>query len=315
MHSTDVSAQSVVMLRDGRRLAYAEFGDPGGEPVVFMHGWCGSRTTRHPDDSLSAGLGVRLITVDRPGVGGSDRLPGRRLLDWPDDVRQLADELGLERFAVLGHSGGGPHALACAARLAERVTQVGVACGFAPMNRAAATDGMQPQMRRAVPLLRWAPWLSGPMLASLPKAYRRDPLAAWEAQFGRGLAPSDRAAFEMPSVRENILAAAVEALRNGSAGVADELPLFMGRNWGFSPSEVCVPTRLWYGQADTVVPLQMGRYLASEIAGAQLVEYPGEGHMLYVSHWRDMLLALTGAYHAEDDSKRAAAPKRTSPGL
>jgi pimeloyl-ACP methyl ester carboxylesterase len=292
MAASSISHRTV-QLGDGRRLAYAEFGDPTGKPLVFMHGWCGSRVTRHPDDALAANLGVRLVTVDRPGVGGSDRLPGRRLLDWPDDVRQLADALGLDRFAVLGHSGGGPHALACGVRLADRVTTLGVACGFAPMNRPEATDGMQDQMRRAVPLLRWLPWLAKPMLASLPNAYRRDPLAAWEAQFGRGLAPSDRAAFDAPGVRDNILAASVEALRQGSAGVADELPLFLGRPWGFSAAEVRVPTWLWYGTADTVAPMQMGRFLASVIPDARLVEYADEGHMVYVSHWRDMLQALT----------------------
>lgn len=291
--STAVTAtDNTISLRDGRTLGYAEFGDPDGVPVVFLHGWCGSRLTRHPDDGLTETLHIRLITVDRPGVGLSDRKRGRRLLDWPDDLAELIDQLAIQRFALVGHSGGGPHALACGVRLAHRISRLGIVCGFAPMHRPGATDGMLADMRRAVPLLGRVPWLAGPLLRSLPDAYRRDPRAAWEAQFGRGLPPADRAELARPGVRENILAAAVEALRSGAQGVTDELPLFLGRRWGFDPAAVKVPTSLWYGQVDVVAPIQMGRYLAAAIPDAQLIEYPDEGHMVYVSHWSDILRAL-----------------------
>jgi pimeloyl-ACP methyl ester carboxylesterase len=93
-------------------------------------------------------------------------------------------------------------------------------------------------------------------------------------------------------VRDNLLSAAVEALRQGADGIADELPLFLGRDWGFSPASVSVPTWLWYGQADMFAPVQMGRYLASQVPGASLIECPDEGHMLYVTHWDDILRTL-----------------------
>src|SRR5947209_5723448 len=109
-----LGSPTTLTLRDGRHLAYAEYGDPQGSPVVFLHGWGDSRLTRHPDDRGTAALGVRLLTVDRPGVGWSDFQRGRTLLDWPDDLAQLAGHLGVPRFAILGHSGGGPFALACA---------------------------------------------------------------------------------------------------------------------------------------------------------------------------------------------------------
>jgi pimeloyl-ACP methyl ester carboxylesterase len=291
MGSAATTTANTILLRDGRTLGYAQFGDPDGAPVVFLHGWCGSRLTRHPDDALTASLRTRLITVDRPGVGLSDRKRGRRLLDWPDDLAELLDQLSIQRFALIAHSGGGPHALACGVRMADRISRIGVVSGFAPMHRPGATDGMLVDMRRAVPLLGHAPWLAGPMLRSLPDAYRRDPQAAWEAQFGRDLPPADRAELAQPAVRDNILAAAVEALRSGGQGVADELPLFLGRRWGFDPAEVRLPTSLWYGQVDVVAPIQMGRFLASVIPQAQLIEYPNEGHMVYVSHWPDILRA------------------------
>jgi pimeloyl-ACP methyl ester carboxylesterase len=293
--TTDIAnlPAATITLRDGRTLGYAEFGSPLGRPVVFVHGWCGSRLTRHPDDALTAGLGIRLITVDRPGVGLSDRKRGRRLLDWPDDVAQLMDALGVERFGVVGHSAGGPHALACGVRIPDRISALGVVCGFAPMNRPGATQGMTREMRDGVGVLRRLPWLSQLMVRSLPAKYRRDPQAAWEAQFGRNLPPSDRAELEQrPGLRENLLAAAVEAMRGGSAGVGDEVPLFLGLDWGFAPAEVRVPTWFWYGQADVLVPSQMAHFLAASIPGATLTEFPGEGHMVYVSHWEPILRTI-----------------------
>jgi pimeloyl-ACP methyl ester carboxylesterase len=285
---------TTLVLRDGRRLAYAEYGDLQGTPVVFLHGWGDSRLTRHPDDRGTAALGVRLLTVDRPGIGCSDFQPRRTLLDWPDDLAQLADHLGLPRFAVLGHSGGGPFALACAWKLPARLTVVGIACGFAPMDRPGATTGMRKEMQRAVPVLRRLPWLARPMLASLPKQYRRDPELAFAKQFGHGLPASDSAVLAQPAVHANVLAGAVEALRPGAKGLAQELPLFLGRPWGFRPEDIRVPVRLWYGAADTLVPLQMGQYLAQALPMSQLEVYPDEGHTLHLTHWAEILRSLAG---------------------
>ena len=108
---TDKSSETIV-LKDGRKLAYAEWGDPAGKPVFHFHGSSGSRLERPPDEKVLTG--IRLITIDRPGHGLSDFKPGYRLLDWPDDVTALADHLGINKFAVEGWSFGGPYAIACA---------------------------------------------------------------------------------------------------------------------------------------------------------------------------------------------------------
>jgi pimeloyl-ACP methyl ester carboxylesterase len=282
---------STIRLADGRRLAFAEFGDSAGSPVVSMHGWMSSRLVRHPDDRLTASLGVRLITVDRPGVGRSDPQPGMTMPGVAADVAALADALGLDRFAVLGHSGGGPFALACAARLAGRVTRAGVACSFAPFDRPRGLAALTPRMRGFVRLLRLAPWLAGPMMRNLPRDHRRDPERAFAKQFGE-LCPGDRAALDDPAIRANLLEAAVEALRGGSAGVAQEARVIFARRWGFAPGEVAVPTALWYGSADTIVPVEMGRHLADQIPDARLTVFEHEGHMLHVTHWAEILTAL-----------------------
>src|SRR5215210_2245818 len=120
------SEDRVVLLADGRRLGYAEYGDSLGQPVMFFHGLGTSRLVCPPDEAAARKLGVRLIAVDRPGIGISDPLSGRSLLDWPRDVAQLADQLGIERFSVVGWSGGGPYAAACGHSLAHRVLAVGM---------------------------------------------------------------------------------------------------------------------------------------------------------------------------------------------
>ncbi len=285
----------LVRLADGRQLAYQEWGRPGGTPVLFFHGWSSSRLLRHPDDAATAALGVRLITVDRPGAGLSDFQPRRTLLDWPEDVRSLADHLGLDRFAVVAHSGAGPHALACGVRLGDRLRHLAVVSGFAPVDRPGALADLAPQMRQAVPMLRRLPFMARLFLRPFPRRYRRDAAAAFEAQFGRGLPDCDRAALARPELAAVVHAAAAEAFRQGARGPAHEMLLFLGRPWGFQPEDVPVPVSLWYGAEDTVVPPGMGRLLARALPRAELVEWPGVGHMGFLERWSEILRAAAAA--------------------
>lgn len=135
-----------VTLRDGRELAYAEYGDPQGVPVFFFHGLPSCRLM-HPDAEMSRTLGVRLLTMDRPGFGRSDPKPGRTLLDWADDVSDAAGSLGLQQFAVVGPSGGGPFVAACACKLAPRVTSAAIVGGSGPVDAPGALAGMAPERR------------------------------------------------------------------------------------------------------------------------------------------------------------------------
>ncbi len=155
-------------LPDGRRLGYAEFGAPRGRPVFFFHGFPGSRLEAELAATAAARWNLRIIAADRPGIGLSDRRPGRTLANWADDVRTLADSLGLERFAVLGISGGGPYAIACAARLADRLTAAGTIGGLAPLDRPGATAGMSTLNRLVLFLHLRAPAAGQRFTAPLP---------------------------------------------------------------------------------------------------------------------------------------------------
>ncbi|HEX5295436.1 MAG TPA: alpha/beta hydrolase, partial [Streptosporangiaceae bacterium] len=141
------TARQVALAPDGRELTFAEWGDPGGTPVFALHGTPGCRLNRHPDEGLIRSAGVRLISYDRPGYGGSDRRRGRTVADAAGDVAAIADHLGIGRFAVYGISGGGPHALAVAALLGNRVSRAACIVGVAPFEVLGDEffSGMDPQ--------------------------------------------------------------------------------------------------------------------------------------------------------------------------
>jgi pimeloyl-ACP methyl ester carboxylesterase len=285
------SRTSVIRLRDGRRLAFAEWGDPGGRPVIHHHGTPGSRLEHEGATDVYRAAGVRVITPDRPGYGLSDPLPGRTLLDWPADVAELAGALGLERFAITGLSGGGVPALACAYTMPERLTSVVLASCPAPMDRPGALRGMRLLNRSGVLLARAAPALFsagcrlvGPFVAGHPGfIYERS---------GREWPVPDRRWLRVPDVRRAEVTTLREALRPGADGYARDVVL-LARAWGFAPADIVVPVRLWHGDADTVVPLDHARYLAAAIPGATLRICPGEGHMVMWNHLAEVLAAAS----------------------
>jgi pimeloyl-ACP methyl ester carboxylesterase len=153
-----------IKLKDGRTLGFAEYGASDGKPVFFFHGWIGSRLDFRPNDEVARSVGARVIAIDRPGCGLSDFQPGRTILDWPGDVAELAGGLGFERFAVVGHSFGGPYVAACAYKISDRLTAAGIVAGIGPLNRPGVTRGLA-----ALP--RLGLWLAGHAPLILLKPY------------------------------------------------------------------------------------------------------------------------------------------------
>jgi pimeloyl-ACP methyl ester carboxylesterase len=273
--------RQLVQARDGRTLAFAEWGDPDGFPVFSLHGTPTSRLWRHPDESRYAEAGARVVTYDRPGYGGSDRDRGRRVVDCAADVEAIADRLGLERFAVTGRSGGGPHSLAVAARLPERVVRAESVVGIAPFD-AAGLDWYHGMDALNVRETGWA--VAGEEVAARELGREAaELLARIEADASAvlgddwQLAPVDRAALARPELADVIREAFAEAFREGVWGwVDDDLAFVSG--WGFDVAEIRVPTRVVYGAADALVPAGHGEWLASHIPGAELVVERGLGH-------------------------------------
>lgn len=286
-----------VELADGRRLAYAEWGDPDGVPVIHHHGMPGSRLDHPAGDAVYRELGVRVITPDRPGYGRSDPLPGRTLLEWPKDVTALADELELRRFAITALSGGGIYALACAALIPERLAGVVLAGCPAPLDRPHATRGMRPDNLVGLRMARVAPWLFHAVAASLAGEVRRHP-AVFLDEGIHNQSPSDRLWTALPWVRADAIGTLREVFHQGALAYAQDLNLLV-RPWGFALAEIETRIQLWHGDADRVIPLHHARYLASALPDATLQVCRGEGHMLLWNHVTEILRAAGGRTRVE----------------
>jgi pimeloyl-ACP methyl ester carboxylesterase len=279
-----------IRLRDGRRLAYVESGDLDGLPVFFIHGNPGSRYMRHPDDRLTHGLGVRLITPDRPGYGLSDYQPGRTLLDFPDDLEQLANALKVGRFALFGVSAGGPYVAACAWKLGARLTRAAIVSGASPLKRPGAMEGVNRDYRNAYSLAAWPEWLLHPMMAMHDRQVRANPERALAAVLAHA-SPDDRAVLADPLIGAQVQGWRREATRNGVAGMRREAHI-LASPWGVSLEEIRCEVDLWYWEGDSIVPTQMGQYLATRLPRAVPHFLSGGGHFSIYSHWRDILATL-----------------------
>jgi pimeloyl-ACP methyl ester carboxylesterase len=281
---------ATLTLRDGRALGYAEYGEPGGTPGFYFHGHPGSRLeARLAHDAAREG-GVRVIALDRPGYGRSDFQAGREVLDWPKDVAEAADALGIDAFAVLGASGGGPYALACGHALRGRVTRVGVVSGVGPYGAPGVTAGMRWQNRVGFQLGARFPFLAQLIMRSMARQVRRNPDRVVDA-VARAMSGADAETVQRPDVRRALGEDIAEAFRNGHAGAALDVVL-LGRPWGFELREIAVQVLLWQGEADVLVPPAMGRHMAAELPNCRARFFPGEGHLLVVDHMAEIIEAF-----------------------
>lgn len=286
-----------VRSADGRRwLAVSQRGKiKGGSPVFLLHGTPGSRVGPSPRDGLLYRLGVRLITYDRPGYGGSDRHIGRRVGDVAADVEAIADHLGLETFAVVGRSGGGPHALACAALLPERVTRVAVLVGLAP-SEADGLDWFEGMTRSNIIEYTQARKGRGTLAAHLAPAVeeiRDDPVRLVHALYDE-LTEADREVVADLGIRAMLVANYAEALRHSPDGWIDDAIAFC-TPWGFDPADIKVPTLLWHGEDDVFSPIGHSRWLAERIPTAKVVIQRGAAHFHALQVLPDLLPWLIGA--------------------
>jgi pimeloyl-ACP methyl ester carboxylesterase len=274
-------------LPDGRTLAYAEYGDPKGWPLVFLHGFPGSRLAAGVVDAAASEGGVRVLAPDRPGLGLSSPRSGRTLLDHAEDVRGLADALGIDRFAVLGESGGGPYALACAYALRERLHGTAVVCGLGPVGCAGATNAIALKERIGYAIAARAPLVAGRALV---------PFAAWARHSPRSfghvtrwqLGEADREALRGP-LGGLVAADFAEAFRQGGRGVGEDLALLF-RPWPFDPAAIRVPVLFFHGTSDRTVSLAAARGVARTVPGARLEIFEQEGHFSLLARHADLVL-------------------------
>jgi pimeloyl-ACP methyl ester carboxylesterase len=267
---------------DGRRLAWAEWGRPDGAPALLLHSSPGSRLL-DPDPAATAAAGVRLVTVDRPGFGGSDPDPDPTFAGFAADLATLAADLDLRDLAILGWSGGGQYALVAAAgALAGRLRSLSLLAAPAPDDE--------------------VPWVAEPFRPWLA-AVREDPRGAVgriaeslggvaaqpEAILRQWTGPAEAPVVERPEVAEALGRWVREAVRQGGLGMAGDM-VAGSRGDRLPVDEVRAPVRLWYGDADHIGP-EHGRWYAGRLPGAALTVLPGAGHLLPVAHWGPILEA------------------------
>lgn len=279
-----------VALPDGRELVYEEYGDPAGMPVLSFHGGLSSRLDAAPAHEAARSLGIRLVSPDRPGMGRSSYQPGRRLLDWPQDMAVLTNTLGIDHFAVIGWSSGGPYAAACGAKMPERVTAVGLLSSAVPFELVGSTKGLSRDDRILLFLVRRAPWCASALLrisiadATENRLYR---------QIRRTFPAVDRAALEERGSIVDAVAFVKESMRQGTAGCLQDYRVF-GAPWGFDLSEVRMPVHIWEGSEDHTGPPEYRELLLRHLPQARLRVVPGEGHLSLLQHQaRAILSALT----------------------
>ena len=272
-----------VKLKDGRRLGFAQFGSDSAPPVFYFHGWPGSR--------LEAGFfevpGVQMIGVDRPGYGLSDSQPKRKLSDWPDDVATLADHLGFAKFAIVGMSGGGPYAAACAHALKDRLTRVAIIAGLGPPD----APGMSNDRVGFLLNLGQRPMTSAVLFIVMRTLIHNAKAERRIAHFRNRIPRASKDVEAMtPDFLHMLLSSFREGLRVSTRGASSDARVY-GEPWPFALNDIRVPVRVWHGQADTQVPVSIGRHYATHIPSARGVFPEDEGHVSIVVNYIEAIIA------------------------
>jgi pimeloyl-ACP methyl ester carboxylesterase len=288
----------VVRLGGRREIGYAEYGPATGRPLLWFHGTPGARRQIAPEMREAASeRGVRLIAVERPGIGDSTPCLYSAVVDSASDVERICNALGVGDFAVAGLSGGGSYALACAHEMPERVVAAAVLGGVAPaVGEDAADGGLFSLTRFLSPVFRRRYTKSGARLQRLVRLIAPFADEATEL-FASFMPPGDQRLFEDWAVREMFQDDLITGSRRFMHAVLLDVVVF-GRPWGFSLRDILIPVYLWYGDADTIVPTAHGQHLAKRIPRAVLRIRPGEGHLgglgatseifdAVLEHWRD----------------------------
>lgn len=278
-----------ITLDGGRVLGFSQYGDLKGKPLFYFHGWPASRLSAEVYDAIGKRLHIWIIAPDRPGYGISDFQKDRTLLDWPDDVVALADTLKIKKFAVIGVSGGGPYAAVCAYKIPKRITRAGIVVGLSPVFGKEAFHGMMWMSKIGWENFGRYPWLRkySTMLQLLNTRYG-PALGLHRFLFG---SKTDKKLNDDAKLRDRTRQTMKEAFCRGYQGPELDLKLYT-EDWGFELEGIHSNVFFWYGADDKNVSLNMGKHYKGKIPNSKLTVYPGEGHLISLTHAEDILRTL-----------------------
>jgi pimeloyl-ACP methyl ester carboxylesterase len=286
-----------IRLSDGRRLAYTEWGEPQGRCVFLFHGTPHSRLFC-PDETITASSNVCLITVDRPGLGGSDVLPRRTFGAWASDVVELADALGIETFGVVGWSAGGAYAAGCAARIPSRLTGVGIVCSrhlsqFNLAENPSAEKELEADDREMLERARLNPDAAACAAAEQHREWVQELQSRPEVVIeGYETPPGDRWFFEDEERRRVFLDAIRESVRQGPEAFAWEA-IDIWLPWGFRLTDIATEVHVWHGAQDPIVERRHIDFIAKTLPNARRTDWDDSGHFGIARHWGEILEAVT----------------------
>jgi pimeloyl-ACP methyl ester carboxylesterase len=286
-----MNTENIIYLPDGGVVAFEEYGDANGEPVIFCHGWPSSRTMARLTDEPARELGIRIISPDRPGISGSSLQPNRTLADWPCVLERLADHVGVDKFRMLAISGGAPYAYAAAVALPQRVRAIAVVAGAPPIAELSSAEGLLPLYRWMLALYRTRPQLlrrmfhlARPVLSVRPPVRFRPLLLKLLV-----LRPCDAESLRDSAAFEAIFESQRRAWRASAEGVIADAQIY-AQPWGFSIEEVRVPVRLWHGKQDRAFSTRLIEEIAKRLPNCKASFVENAGHYsLPIRHMRAIL--------------------------
>ncbi|MEN4449760.1 alpha/beta hydrolase [Mycobacterium sp. SM3041] len=289
-----------IAVGEDRQIGFAEFGNPQGRAVFWLHGTPGARRQIPTEArSFASRNNIRLIGIDRPGIGSSTPHQYENVLGFTVDLRTIADTLGINRFAVIGLSGGGPYTLATAAAMPDRVVMAAVLGGVAPLiGEDGISSGLMELAKIVRPIIEVADtpirWVAGSLMKVIA------PFGSPALDLYARISPhGDRNLLSRPEFKAMFLDDLLNGSRKQLAAPFADIVVF-ARDWGFRLEDIKVPVRWWHGDADHIVPYAHGQHAVARIADAEMFTLPGESHLAGLGVPEDILTKILEVWDDAD---------------
>ncbi len=277
-----------VKLKDNRVISYMEFGDPNGTPMFLFHGWPTSALAGSPNHQAALKTHIRLICPERPGYGASTLKPERTMLDWANDVAEIAEQLGFTTFSVLGVSGGGPYALACAYKLPHLISKAYIVCSILNLNdlrtHQIQTAGL---LRILLSMSKNSKTFVKVTLHTLKLLVDKSNSMAFSL-IDKKIPERDHLALGGINAPQNFNENIKRGLSQGIVGAEQDIKIYTN-DWGFDLADIKIPIAVWHGTHDTLTPTSFAQYLHNKIPHSTLNIIEGEGHFIAINQFEKIV--------------------------